>query len=104
MQYSDVSISFNCLSGIQDFSEDTYRTLAAADNAVMLVDAAKGLEPQTRKLFEVIFFDCIRCSAPRDMLSIAVRTTWKVNEAGHGKFLFSQHRRLLLLFISRFLR
>ncbi|MFM7370569.1 MAG: peptide chain release factor 3, partial [Sphaerospermopsis kisseleviana] len=35
------------------FSEDTYRTLAAADNAVMLIDAAKGLEPQTRKLFEV---------------------------------------------------
>ncbi|MEY3545118.1 MAG: hypothetical protein RLZZ247_1275, partial [Cyanobacteriota bacterium] len=33
--------------------EDTYRTLAAADNAVMLEDAAKGLEPQTRKLFEV---------------------------------------------------
>jgi peptide chain release factor 3 len=39
--------------GHQDFSEDTYRTLAAADNAVMLEDAAKGLEPQTRKLFEV---------------------------------------------------
>ena len=40
-------------TGHQDFSEDTYRTLAAADNAVMLIDAAKGLEPQTRKLFEV---------------------------------------------------
>ncbi len=39
--------------GHHDFSEDTYRTLAAADNAVMLVDAAKGLETQTRKLFEV---------------------------------------------------
>ena len=39
--------------GHQDFSEDTYRTLAAADNAVMLEDAAKGLEPQTSKLFEV---------------------------------------------------
>lgn len=39
--------------GHQDFGEDTYRTLAAADNAVMLVDAGKGLEPQTRKLFEV---------------------------------------------------
>ena len=39
--------------GHQDFSEDTYRTLAAADNAVMLIDAAKGLEPQTRRLFEV---------------------------------------------------
>ena len=33
----------------QDFSEDTYRTLAAADNAVLLVDGAKGIEPQTRK-------------------------------------------------------
>ncbi len=39
--------------GHKDFSEDTYRTLAAADNAVMLIDGAKGLEPQTRKLFEV---------------------------------------------------
>jgi peptide chain release factor 3 len=39
--------------GHQDFSEDTYRALAAADNAVMLLDGAKGLEPQTRKLFEV---------------------------------------------------
>lgn len=37
----------------QDFSEDTYRTLAAADNAVLLVDGAKGIEPQTRKLFAV---------------------------------------------------
>jgi len=40
--------------GHQDFSEDTYRTLAAADNAVMLIDAAKGLETQTRKLFNVL--------------------------------------------------
>lgn len=39
--------------GHQDFSEDTYRTLAAADNCVMLVDAAKGIEERTRKLFEV---------------------------------------------------
>ena len=39
--------------GHQDFSEDTYRALAAADNALMLLDGAKGLEPQTRKLFQV---------------------------------------------------
>ncbi|MBC7387023.1 MAG: peptide chain release factor 3 [Cryobacterium sp.] len=39
--------------GHKDFSEDTYRTLTAADAAVMLIDAAKGVEPQTRKLFEV---------------------------------------------------
>jgi peptide chain release factor 3 len=39
--------------GHQDFSEDTYRTLMAADAAVMLIDGAKGIEPQTRKLFAV---------------------------------------------------
>src|SRR6516162_6348910 len=39
--------------GHQDFSEDTYRTLTAADSAVMLIDAAKGVEAQTRKLFQV---------------------------------------------------
>ncbi|MGH7277796.1 MAG: peptide chain release factor 3 [Candidatus Rokuibacteriota bacterium] len=39
--------------GHQDFSEDTYRTLMAVDSAVMVIDSAKGLEPQTLKLFEV---------------------------------------------------
>jgi peptide chain release factor 3 len=39
--------------GHADFSEDTYRVLAAVDSAVMLIDAAKGMEPQTLKLFEV---------------------------------------------------
>jgi peptide chain release factor 3 len=39
--------------GHQDFSEDTYRTLVAADSALMLIDGAKGVEPQTRKLFKV---------------------------------------------------
>ena len=39
--------------GHEDFSEDTYRTLTAVDSAVMVIDAAKGIEAQTRKLFEV---------------------------------------------------
>jgi peptide chain release factor 3 len=52
-EYSGYWINLLDTPGHQDFSEDTYRTLAAADNAVMLEDAAKGLEPQTRKLFEV---------------------------------------------------
>ncbi len=39
--------------GHQDFSEDTYRTLTAVDSAIMVIDAAKGIEEQTRKLFEV---------------------------------------------------
>ena len=51
--YSGSTVNLLDTPGHQDFSEDTYRTLAAADNAVMLEDAAKGLEPQTRKLFEV---------------------------------------------------
>jgi peptide chain release factor 3 len=52
-EYDGYQINLLDTPGHQDFSEDTYRTLAAADNAVMLIDAAKGLEPQTRKLFEV---------------------------------------------------
>jgi len=48
-------VTFNLLDtpGHEDFSEDTYRTLTAVDSAVMVIDAAKGIEPQTRKLFEV---------------------------------------------------
>src|SRR5689334_23941522 len=47
--------TFNLLDtpGHEDFSEDTYRTLTAVDSAVMVLDAAKGIEPQTLKLFEV---------------------------------------------------
>ena len=55
MQLDHGGYRFNLLDtpGHNDFSEDTYRTLAAADCAVMLVDVAKGVEPQTIKLFEV---------------------------------------------------
>lgn len=51
--YQERVISLLDTPGHQDFSEDTYRTLAAVDSAVMVLDAAKGIEPQTRKLFEV---------------------------------------------------
>src|SRR5712691_8040354 len=52
-EYQGYHLNLLDTPGHQDFSEDTYRTLAAADNAVMLIDHAKGLEIQTRKLFEV---------------------------------------------------
>lgn len=55
MSFEFEGIYFNLLDtpGHEDFSEDTYRTLTAVDSAVMVIDAAKGIEPQTRKLFEV---------------------------------------------------
>lgn len=52
-EYGGARINLMDTPGHADFSEDTYRTLSAADNAVMLVDGGKGLEPQTRKLFSV---------------------------------------------------
>jgi peptide chain release factor 3 len=51
--YRDFELNLLDTPGHNDFSEDTYRTLAAADCAVMLIDSAKGVEPQTIKLFQV---------------------------------------------------
>jgi peptide chain release factor 3 len=55
MTFERDGVTFNLLDtpGHEDFSEDTYRTLTAVDSAIMVLDAAKGIEPQTRKLFEV---------------------------------------------------
>ncbi|MCB9930616.1 MAG: peptide chain release factor 3 [Alphaproteobacteria bacterium] len=55
MTYEHDGCTFNLLDtpGHEDFSEDTYRTLTAVDSAIMVLDAAKGIEPQTLKLFEV---------------------------------------------------
>ena len=52
-EYNGSQINLLDTPGHKDFSEDTYRTLTAADAAVMLIDGAKGVEAQTRKLFEV---------------------------------------------------
>jgi len=55
MTFDHAGLMFNLLDtpGHEDFSEDTYRTLTAADAAIMVLDAARGIEPQTLKLFEV---------------------------------------------------
>jgi len=55
MTFESQGLTFNLLDtpGHEDFSEDTYRTLTAVDSAVMVLDAAKGIETQTLKLFEV---------------------------------------------------
>lgn len=55
MTFEHRDLIFNLLDtpGHEDFSEDTYRTLTAVDSAIMVIDASKGIESQTRKLFEV---------------------------------------------------
>ncbi|MDZ4230744.1 MAG: peptide chain release factor 3, partial [Dehalococcoidales bacterium] len=53
MEYRGCRINLLDTPGHQDFSEDTYRTLMAVDSAVMVLDSAKGIEPQTEKLFRV---------------------------------------------------
>jgi peptide chain release factor 3 len=52
-EYADCVFNLLDTPGHEDFSEDTYRTLTAVDSAVMVIDAAKGIEDRTRKLFEV---------------------------------------------------
>jgi peptide chain release factor 3 len=54
--YKETIINVLDTPGHEDFSEDTYRTLTAADCAIMVIDASKGVEKQTRKLFEVCRF------------------------------------------------
>ncbi|MBL3536209.1 peptide chain release factor 3 [Levilactobacillus brevis] len=51
--YQDKRINILDTPGHEDFSEDTYRTLMAVDSAVMVIDSAKGIEPQTKKLFQI---------------------------------------------------
>ena len=53
-EYKGKRINILDTPGHQDFSEDTYRTLMAVDAAVMVIDSAKGIEPQTKKLFKVV--------------------------------------------------
>ena len=70
-QYKNYCINILDTPGHQDFSEDTYRTLMAADSAVMVIDASKGVENQTRKLFKVCVMRHIPCllytsPSPRD--------------------------------------
>ena len=71
-EYDGYKINLLDTPGHKDFSEDTYRVLTAVDAVIMIIDAAKGIESQTRKLFEVchqrgvpIFTFMNKCDAPR---------------------------------------
>lgn len=103
--------------GHKDFSEDTYRTLMAVDAAVMLIDAAKGVEPQTRKLFEVCrlrgipIFTFINkmdrpSRAPLDIIDelekvLGIRScpmTWPIGSGDEFRGVFDRNKKELLIF------
>lgn len=119
LQFDVRGIRLNLLDtpGHQDFSEDTYRTLMAVDSAVMVIDGAKGIENQTKKLFEVCRLRHIpiltfinKMDAPaRDPFALmeeiesvlgldATPMNWPVGEAPHFMGLFDFRQGELLRF------
>jgi len=119
MQFEHLGKHFNLLDtpGHNDFSEDTYRTLSAADCAVMLIDCVKGVEPQTIKLFEVCRLQKIPIvtfinkmdrfgKAPLDLLDEIERVlgiptvpiTWPVGAGQEFQGVYDRERKALLRF------
>ena len=103
--------------GHKDFSEDTYRVLTAVDSVVMVIDAAKGIEPQTRKLFEVcrqrgvpIFTFMNKCDRPtKDPLALldelehvlgigAFPVNWPIGNGFEFQGVFDRQTKLMHLF------
>ncbi len=115
--YHDCRINLLDTPGHKDFSEDTYRVLTAVDSVVMVIDAAKGIEPQTRKLFEVcrqrgvpIFTFMNKCDRPmRQPLALldelekvlglgAFPVNWPVGSGADFRGVYDRQDRRLHLF------
>jgi peptide chain release factor 3 len=116
-EYDGIQVNLLDTPGHKDFSEDTYRTLVAVDAAVMLIDAAKGVEPQTRKLFEVCrmrglpiftFFNKLDRPSrdPLDLIDelekvLGIRSapvTWPIGTGDRFRGVYDRHREEVLLF------
>ncbi len=121
MQFNYDGYCINILDtpGHQDFSEDTYRTLMAADSAVMVIDASKGVENQTRKLFKVCVMRHIpiftfinkmdrEARNPFDLMEqiereLGIQTypvNWPIGCGKEFKGVFDRHRREIIKFQS----
>ncbi len=115
--YNGYRINILDTPGHQDFSEDTYRTLAAADCAVMLIDGAKGVEAQTKKLFHVCrmrgipIFTFVNkldrfCKNPFELMdeietTLGIRScpmNWPIGEDGLFKGVFNRKESRIELF------
>ncbi len=118
-EYLDSKVNLLDTPGHADFSEDTYRTLAAADSAVMLIDVAKGVEPQTEKLFKVcrmrklpIFTFVNKCDrhgrSPLELMEelenlLKIQTfpvNWPIGEGKEFKGVYDRIREKVLIFDS----
>ncbi|MFZ2537587.1 MAG: peptide chain release factor 3 [Oscillospiraceae bacterium] len=117
--YKGYRINILDTPGHQDFSEDTYRTLMAADSAVMLIDGAKGVEEQTKKLFHVCrmrgipIFTFVNkldryCKDPLDLMeeienNLGIRScpiNWPIGIAGDFKGVYNRRLSQIELFSS----
>jgi peptide chain release factor 3 len=119
LQFDYAGYRLNLLDtpGHKDFSEDTYRVLTAVDSVVMVIDAAKGIEPQTRKLFQVcsqrgvpIFTFINKCDRPmKDPLALldelervlgigAFPVNWPIGNGFEFQGVFDRQTRLMHLF------
>jgi len=117
--YNGYRINILDTPGHQDFSEDTYRTLTAADSAVMLIDGAKGVEAQTKKLFHVCrmrkipIFTFVNkldryCKNPFDLMdeiekTLGIRScpvNWPIGEDGEYKGVYNRKLAQIELFES----
>jgi len=115
--YSGYHLNLLDTPGHKDFSEDTYRVLTAVDSVVMVIDAAKGIEPQTRKLFEVcrqrgvpIFTFMNKCDRPmKDPLALldeleqvlgigAFPVNWPIGTGFEFQGVFDRQTQLMHLF------
>jgi len=115
--YSGYHLNLLDTPGHKDFSEDTYRVLTAVDSVVMVIDSAKGIEPQTRKLFEVcrqrgvpIFTFMNKCDRPmRDPLALldeleqvlgigAFPVNWPIGTGFEFQGVFDRQTQLMHLF------
>ncbi|MBR9647521.1 peptide chain release factor 3 [Clostridium tyrobutyricum] len=103
--YNDYCINILDTPGHQDFSEDTYRTLMAADSAVMVIDAAKGVEEQTKKLFHVCslrgipIFTFVNKMDRENVLGIrSYPMNWPIGSGAQFKGVFDRNRNLIEAF------
>src|SRR6201988_4140925 len=117
MEYRGCVLTRLDTPGHKDFSEDTYRVLTAVDSVVMVIDSAKGIEPQTRKLFEVcrqrgvpIFTFMNKCDRPtKDPLALldelehvlgigAFPVNWPIGNGFEFQGVFDRQTRQMHLF------